>query len=69
MTWLPWRKTVEASDDALRRAEHLRAQAQEQADRTKEMGRRVDAVSSSLERIRTENHIGPLIDSILRGSQ
>jgi hypothetical protein len=29
----------------------------------------VDAVSASLQKLRTENHIGPMIDAILRGGE
>lgn len=69
MTWRPWRKRLEDAQEAVRRAEALRDDAQQQQRRVEEIAPRVDAVSSSLQKLRTDNHFGPLIDSILRGSE
>jgi uncharacterized protein YoxC len=65
----PWRKKLQQADDAVRAAERLRDEAQEQQRQVEEIAPRVAAVSSSLQKLRTENHFGPLIDAILRGSQ
>ena len=67
MTWRPWRRRVEEADDAVRAAEVLRDRAQEQQRRVERITPRVDAVSSSLQKLRTDNHLGPLVESILRG--
>lgn len=69
MNWRPWRKKLEQSQDAVRGAERLRDRAQEQQRRVEEMVPRVDAASSSLQRLHRDNHFGPLIDAILRGSE
>lgn len=69
MTWLPWRKRLEQAEEAVRHAEALRDQAQAQQRQAEQIAPRVDAVSSSLQRLRTDNHFGPLIESILRGSE
>ncbi len=53
---------------ALHAAERLRDQAEEQRGRADRLVPRVDRVSSSLEKLRTDNHIGPMIDAILRGT-
>jgi len=67
MSWRPWRRRLQRADEKVRVAEGIRDRAVEQRCRADEMGQRVDRVSSSLEKIREENHIGPLIESILRG--
>lgn len=67
MTWWPWRRKLEQSDDAVRAAEELRDRARRQQVRAEAMTPRVEAVSSSLQRLRTDNHFGPLIDALLRG--
>jgi hypothetical protein len=64
---LRWRKRLAAAEDAVREAERLREAAEEQQRQVEEITPRVDAVADSLQRLRTENHIGPLIDAILRG--
>jgi hypothetical protein len=69
VTWLPWRKRLEQADEAVRAAEVLRAEAEEQQRQAERIAPRVAAVSSSLQKLRTDNHFGPLIDSILRGSE
>jgi hypothetical protein len=66
---LPWRKKLREADDAVRAAEDLRDRAQEQQRQVERVVPRVDAVSSNLQRLRTDNHFGPLIESILRGSE
>jgi hypothetical protein len=67
VTRWPWRKRLEEAEEALRVAEELRDRAQEQQHQAEAMTQRVDAVSSSLRKLHTDNHFGPLIDSILRG--
>ncbi len=67
MTRWPWRRELEQSEDAVRAAERLRDRAEEQQRRVERIAPRVDAVAASLQRLRTENHLGPLIDAVLRG--
>lgn len=68
MTWWRRRKQeLERAQEALREAERLRDVAQEQQARAERLAPRVDAASSSLEKLHRDNHFGPLIDSILRG--
>lgn len=69
MTWLSWRKRLELADEAVRNAETLRDNAEEQQRQAERIAPRVDAVASSLQRLRTDNHFGPLIESILRGNE
>lgn len=69
MTWFRWRRKVQEAQEAVREAERLRDTAEAQQRKVEKIAPRVDAVSASLQRLRTENHIGPLIDSILRGSE
>jgi hypothetical protein len=69
VTWWPWRRELERSQEALHQAERLRDTAQEQQRQAERIAPRVAAVSSSLQKLRTDNHFGPLIDSILRGSE
>jgi hypothetical protein len=63
----PWRRKLEQAEEAVRAAEVLRDTAQAQQRKAERIAPRVDAVTSSLQRIRTDNHIGPLIDAVLRG--
>lgn len=65
----PWRKELEQAEEAVRQAERLRDSAEEQQRQAERIAPRVDAVTASLQRLRTDNHFGPLIDSILRGSE
>lgn len=69
MKWWLWRKDLEQAEAAVRQAERLRDSAQEQQRQAEQIAPRVDAVSASLQRLRRDNHFGPLIDSILRGSE
>lgn len=69
MTWWSWRRKLEQADEAVRQAEGLRDRAQEQQRQAERIAPRIDTVSSSLQKLRTDNHFGPLIDSILRGSE
>jgi hypothetical protein len=69
VTWKPWRKRLEEAEDAVRYAEALRDDAEAQRQQAERIAPRVDAVSSSLQRLRTDNHIGPLIELILRGGE
>lgn len=70
MTWkLPWRQRVAHAQAAVEAAEVLRRHAVEQQRQAENLVPRVDAVASSLQKLRTDNHFGPLIDSILRGSE
>lgn len=68
MTWW-WRRKLEQAEDKVRAAEELRDHARQEQQRAEAMTPRVDAVSSSLQRLRTDNHFGPLIDAILRGNE
>jgi hypothetical protein len=65
----PWRRKLEQAEEAVRAAERLRDSAQAQQRKAERIAPRVDAVASSLQRLRTDNHIGPLIDAILRGGE
>lgn len=65
--WAPWRKKVQQADEAVRAAEELRDHAREQQGRAEEIAPRVDAITTSLRRLQTDNHVGPMIDAILRG--
>lgn len=69
MIWRPWRKRLADAEAAIKTAEVLRDKAQAQQGRAERMAPRAAAVSGSLERLHTENHFGPLIDAILRGSE
>ena len=66
MRW-PWRRRLEQAHEAVRAAEGLRDRAERQQRRAEEIVPRVDAVASSLQKLRTDNHFGPMIDAILRG--
>lgn len=70
---MKWRRRraleLERAAEALRQAERLRDSAQEQQRRAEMIAPRVDAVASSLQKLHTDNHFGPLIDAILRGSE
>lgn len=68
MSWRPWRRKLEEAQEAVRQAEALRDDAEHQKCRAEAMTPRIDDVSLSLQRLRTENHFGPLIDAILRGN-
>lgn len=67
MTWWRWRKELEQAQEGVRQAEKLRDQAEEQQRKVERITPRVDAVAASLQKLRADNHIGPLIDSVLRG--
>lgn len=69
MSWRPWRKKMEQAQEAVRHAESLRDDAEQQKTRVQAMTPRIDSVSSSLQRLRTDNHFGPLIDAVLRGNE
>ncbi len=69
MTRWPWRKKLEQAEEAVRAAEELRDRAEHQQRQAEEIAPRVDAVASSLRKLRTDNHFGPMINSILRGSE
>jgi len=64
-----WRKRVQQSDEAVRAAEELRDAAQRQQRQVESLVPRVDAVSASLRKLREDNHVGPMIEAILRGGQ
>jgi hypothetical protein len=53
----------------VRQAERLRDAAQEQQRRAEQLAPRVDAVTASLQRLRTDNHFGPMIEAILGGRE
>ena len=65
----PWRRKVEQAEEAIQAARELRDRAQAQQRRAERIAPRVDAVASSLQKLRTDNHLGPLIDAILRGGE
>lgn len=67
MTRWPWRKRLEEAEQAVRAAEELRDRAEEQKHQAEAIVPRVDAVAASLRKLHSDNHFGPLIDSILRG--
>jgi hypothetical protein len=60
---------LEQSQDAVREAERLRDSAQAQQRQVEKIAPRVEAVSASLQKLRTDNHFGPMIDAILRGGE
>lgn len=65
-----WRlRRLEQAQEAVCAAEQLRDKAEEQQGRAEAIAPRVDAVSSSLQKLRRDNHFGPMIESILRGSE
>lgn len=68
MTWKPWRRRIDEAREAVKKAEQLRDHAEAQQAKVEEIATRVDAVAPSLQKLRRENHIGPLIDAILRGN-
>jgi hypothetical protein len=67
VTWWPWRRKLAESQEAVRAAEQLRDQAEQQQHRAEELTPRVDAITSSLRKLRADNHFGPMIDAALRG--
>lgn len=67
MTWWPWRRKVERAEEAVRAAEELRDHAQQQQQQAEAMTPRVDRITSSLRRLQADNHVGPMIDALLRG--
>lgn len=69
MILLPWRKRLKEADDRLQAAEKLRDEAFEQREKVGQLAPRVDAASSRQIQLRTENHFGPLIESLLRGNE
>lgn len=69
MTRWPWRKRLGEAADALAEADRLRDRAQEQQARAEALTPKVDALSASLRKLHTDNHFGPLIDAVLRGSE
>lgn len=69
MRWRLWRVKLEQADNAVCEAERLRDSAEAQLRQVEKLTPRVDAASSSLQRLRTDNHFGPMIDAILRGSE
>jgi hypothetical protein len=69
VTRWPWRRKLEQSQDAVRQAERLRDSAQEQQRKAECIAPRVDAVANSLQKLRTDNHFGPMIDAVLRGGE
>jgi hypothetical protein len=71
VTWFSWRrKDDQQAQDAKRlRAERLRDRAEDQQKRAEELAPRVDAITSSLRKLHTDNHFGPMIDNALRGSE
>jgi hypothetical protein len=70
MRW-PWNrsKALEEADEAVRAAEELRDGAEAQQRRVEALGKHVDATADRLRQLRTDNHFGPLVESILRGNK
>jgi hypothetical protein len=60
---------MEQAQEAVRHAESLRDDAEHQRSRVQAMTPRIDNVSSSLQKLRSDNHFGPLIDAVLRGNE
>ncbi len=69
MTWWRWRRKLEQADEAVLAAEGLRDRAEAQQQRAERIAPRVAALSDSLQKLHTENHIGPMIEAILRGGE
>jgi len=69
VSWRPWRRKMEQAQEAVRHAESLRDDAEQQKNRVQAMTPRIDNVTSSLQRLRSDNHFGPLIDAVLRGNE
>ncbi len=69
MTRRLWRKKMQQAEEAVRAAEELRDVAQHQQRRVESLVPRVDAVTASLRKLRADNHVGPMIDAILRGGE
>lgn len=66
MKW-PWKRKIEQAEERVRAAERLRDAAQEQQATAEGMVSRVDAITSSLRKLHSDNHFGPMIDRALRG--
>lgn len=69
MILLPWRKKLKEADDRLEAAVKLRDKAVEQRAQVKQLTPRIDAAASRQVQLRTDNHFGPLIESLLRGNE
>jgi hypothetical protein len=69
VSWWPLRRKLEQAQEAVRHAESLRDDAEQQKTRAEAMTPRIDNVTSSLQKLRTDNHFGPLIDAVLRGNE
>jgi len=69
VTWWLWRRKIDESQEAVLAAEELRDLAQRQQRKAEAFGPRVDAVTSSLGRLRLDDRFGPVIDAILRSGE
>jgi hypothetical protein len=69
VSWRPWRRKLEQAQEAVRHAESLRDDAERQKNRAEALAPRIDNVTSSLQKLRADNHFGPLIDAVLRGNE
>lgn len=67
VTWWPWSKKVEEADEAVRAAEELRDHAQQQQQTAEGLTPRVNAITASLRKLQADNHVGPMVDALLRG--
>lgn len=67
MTLWRWHRRLAQAEEAVRQAEQLRDNAQEQQRKAEGIAPRVDAVAASLQKLRHDNHFGPMIDAVLRG--
>lgn len=68
MKW-PWRRALDEAREKVCEAERLRDGAERQEQRVEANTPRVDAAASRLRQLHTDNHFGPLMESILRGSK
>lgn len=67
MTRWPWRRKVEQANEAVRQAEQLRDRAQLQQRQAEEIAPRVDAIATSLRRMRVDARVGRIVDAAIRG--
>lgn len=68
--WRHWKRKLVEAEEAVKAAEGLRDRAETQRKVAEEdIAPRVDAVTLRLRQLRSDNHFGPMIDSILRGTK
>lgn len=64
-----WRKRLEEADKKVCEAQRLLEGAEEQSRRVAALSEHVDATAGRLRQLRSDNHFGPLIESILKGTR